>query len=234
MIREKLETLSDDMLMEYAATLGLEIPEGLERAFVIESILDSIEDEQDERDELAAVGSEEKKYTYPYAELPSLESDEILLDTSYNETRITLMLRDPYWAYTYWEIRDSERKAMMVDPLFEELFLRVVESKRGEDSSPTENFDIPVSLTDDRWYINLPNQDCRYHIELISRVRGEAHVLARSGSVRTPRVMMASSETAAVDEGLVLLGLSGVSEMIESGIIHSKVASRSRSQARPR
>ena len=47
------------------------------------------------------------------------------LPASYNETFIDVILRDPVWAYAFWEIKQSDREVREQDPRFAGYRLRV-------------------------------------------------------------------------------------------------------------
>src|SRR4030042_545660 len=103
----------------------------------------------------------------------------------YNETRAVLMVRDPHWAYAYWDVEDAQAARVRRDAGFEQLVLRV------QDLQPASSFDIPIQWSDSSWYIYLPNQDADYQLELGYLASGKFRLLARSNQVRTPRESIA-------------------------------------------
>jgi hypothetical protein len=187
---DKLESLSLEALYALADKMGLDLPPGLERLFVVEEIIEAmVEDSEDRR----ATGSEavhidEKKYSgsgiddfdAPLGESPSLE-------LRYNETVIHALVRDPSWAFAYWDIADGDRAAVKTDESDSHLFLRVAELGPDGEESHKEYFDIPVSDEDLQWYINLPRPGVRFRIDLCARPGGKRRVLARSNEVVSPR-----------------------------------------------
>jgi hypothetical protein len=103
------------------------------------------------------------------------------LPPRYNETRAVLMVRDPHWAYAYWDVEDAQAARTRKDAGFEQLVLRV------QDLQPASSFDIPIQWSDSSWYIYLPNQDADYALELGYLASGKFRLLARSNLVHTPR-----------------------------------------------
>jgi hypothetical protein len=107
------------------------------------------------------------------------------LPARYNETRAVLMVRDPHWAYAYWDVEEAQAARVRRDSAFEQLVLRV------QDLQPASSFDIPIQWSDSSWYIYLPNQDADYLLELGYLASGRFRLLARSNQVRTPRESIA-------------------------------------------
>lgn len=110
----------------------------------------------------------------------------------YNETRITLLVRDPYWLYTYWDLDAGIKAALIKDygnwdhvPLS----LRVRKEPESGGGQP-EFFNIPVSPQANNWYINVqPNR--KYIVDLgYYSPSGEFITLASSNAVVTPRDCM--------------------------------------------
>jgi hypothetical protein len=108
------------------------------------------------------------------------------------------MLRDPAWAFAYWDIRKSKRREYQNASQFDGIFLRVIEL---EDDSEREfrirdAFEIPVKLEDSSWYIHLPSQDTIYRIQLIAKNAHRRELLAVSNSVSVPRGSFAVADCA--------------------------------------
>ena len=93
--RAYLETLSSADLFALADEYGIDVPENLTRRFLIGELLDVAEELVQERlgDDMAI--SDDAAIS---TELPE----------SFNETQIDVVLRNPVWAYVYWDISASE------------------------------------------------------------------------------------------------------------------------------
>jgi len=217
---EKLESLSLEALYALAEKMGLDLPVGLERLFVVEEILDAlVEDSEDRRaarDE--AVHVDEKKYSgSELDELDAAIDDLPPLEARYNETMIRALVRDPSWAFAYWDLSDAERAALTGVDSESPLFLRVVELNPEGDETKHEHFDIPVSIDDLQWYINLPHSAMRFRIDLCSRKNGSAgsrlRVLARSNTVVSPRQELQPGPDGLDSQTARLLQLSGIGDL---------------------
>ena len=120
-------------------------------------------------------------------EMVSVEEAEVLKDLpfSYNETKLVLMVRDPYWAYSYWDFAgDTWNWAQK--KLSEDSSLKPI--LRIQNLDQKSNYDLLISLEAKNWYIHLGVPDNRYVAELgIGDGRSRFYLIARSNEVRTPR-----------------------------------------------
>jgi len=116
------------------------------------------------------------------------------LPVSYEEDRIALLVRDPYWIHVYWDItRESLAKAQQA--MGEEWtearsILRVydVTGVEFDGTNANSHFDIEIAGGASNWYINIqvPNRSYCVEIGLLSAA-GEFFMLARSNVAATPR-----------------------------------------------
>ena len=183
---EKLSLLSDQELILLAERMGIYIPEGLDRPFIIEEIISALDD--DDRDRVFSHDGtghvEEKKLSggvflpFPTPDLPGIPE-------RYNETMIRALPRDPSWIYAYWDISEQKRAPFTEEDSSAGLFLRVTEL-----NSPKEHkkdfFDIGITLDDWKWYINIPQPGSTYRVDLCLRKGDKIKALARSNEVRMP------------------------------------------------
>jgi uncharacterized protein len=220
---DKLEALSLEELYALADRTGLDLPPGLARPFVIEEILEVLEEDSEDRrsSQDEALHMDEKKYS-------ELRIDEIDVDPGvdesmtlrYNETMIRAIARDPSWAFAYWDVSDAEIASLRGDEGSAGLFLRVAEIRGAGDPGGPDNhreyFDIPVADEDLQWYINLPRSGVRFRIDLCARPAGQAgkfRVLARSNEVESPRQSLPVTEARLTAATCELLALSGVEDL---------------------
>ena len=105
------------------------------------------------------------------------------------------MVKDPWWLYTYWEIRPSIERQVRDQLAPEEIsglrsILRVYDvTDRDFPHAPAHAwFDITLSGLASSWYIqtNAPNRSFLVDIGLLTRT-GRFLMLARSNRVTTPR-----------------------------------------------
>jgi hypothetical protein len=120
--------------------------------------------------------------------------DRYELPHSYGNTSLTLIAKDPFWIYAYWEIAPHS-----IDMLKERIgaeFTRSTYVLRMYDVTAVDfnghnanhSFDIDVGLNANNWYINLWCDNVSYCADLGMRSPdGRFHHLARSNFVTTPR-----------------------------------------------
>ncbi len=215
---EKLSALPDDALLALADKLGLIVPAGLERSFLVEALLEALAEDSEEREESLDSSERLEETRYGGSDSDILESSldsGWCSDNRYNETMVRLLVRDTAWAFAFWDVNDEERTQLRAgDPgiAFQGFFLRVLEDA-GDTARNSEHFDIPVDESDLQWYINLPQPDRRYRIDLCCRAGGRIRVLARSNTVQTPRGSLAEDSSAMDPETAELLALSGFGEL---------------------
>ena len=107
------------------------------------------------------------------------------LPFSYGETKLVLMVRDPYWAYSYWDF-SGETWNWVQGKLREEVVLKPM--LRVYDLTAQRSFDLLVSLEVKNWYIHLGTPDHRYVAELgLGDGKSRFLLIARSNEVQTPR-----------------------------------------------
>ncbi|MFW6338239.1 MAG: DUF4912 domain-containing protein [Alkalispirochaetaceae bacterium] len=201
MIRQHLAELSLEGLMRVASRHEVDVEPDVDRDELIEALIDVIEEAQEERERLNNYPVKVQRVKYELTRDDEVPQDfglfgDVDLPERYNDTRIVLMLRDPAWAFAYWDIRTSKRREYQNASQFDGIFLRVIEL---EDDSEQEfrirdAFEIPVKLEDTSWYIHLPSQDTIYRIQLIAKNAHRRELLAVSNSVSVPRGSFAVAE----------------------------------------
>ena len=192
MTRERLQSFSLQDLKRIALQEGLEVVEGLDRGALLEMILEAFADSRREREQESSLPilGEERKYELTQEEELAAEPaglEDLPIPPRYNETRLVPLVRDPHWAFAYWDIEETRARAVRKTPRFESLLLRV----RTEGDILFDNanpwFDIPIQFSDSGWYIYLPYPGCTYTLELGFAAGGKYHLLCRSQPIRTPR-----------------------------------------------
>jgi hypothetical protein len=128
----------------------------------------------------------QKESCYPQ-ELPSV----------YCETRITVMVRDPYWAYAYWEIEPEKleelKRTIGKDAQQAQIILRVYDITDIEFNGANAHryFDIEITNMANNWYINLGAPHKTFCVDLgLKTTTGAFYLLARSNIIQTPRAWM--------------------------------------------
>ena len=190
MTEERLQLLPEDFLREIAVKEGISLPESIDKQELVELILEAIEDDRAEKDltNNPVMKIKEKKFDITLNEQFDFDEDKYPLPEKYNETKIVLLLRDPAWAYAYWDIKETDIEAVRVGAMRGSLCLRVyaLDEPKFERKNITDFFDIPLKLDDDSWYINLPRRGVYYRVELILVTKDSEKVLCCSNYVLSP------------------------------------------------
>jgi len=210
---EKLSMLSDQELTVLAERMGIYLPEGLDRPFIIEEILSALEDDDDKERVFSHDGTghvEEKKLSGS-SSVPSPGMDKTEIPSRYNETMIRILPRDPAWIYAYWDIAEQHPGRNEEDDTESDLFLRVVELD-PRSSEKKDFFDIAISYEDWKWYINIPQPGAIYRVDLCQRLKEKSRVLARSNKVTMPVYFIKNSaKIPQVTKSLLILsGIEGL------------------------
>ena len=213
---ERLNGLSIEALYALAEKMGIDLPTGLERLFVMESILEAFEEDLVERkaSDKTASHMEEKKFS-------GSELDEIdasidaapCIENRYNETVIHIIPRDPEWAFVFWDIKDDDQDTLCRGGEYAGLILRVG-MHPGPDGICQDSFDVTVGQNDDHWYLQLPEADVEYRVDLYARCNPRPRLLARSNTIRTPRALTAESLQTLDTSGVELAALSELESLM--------------------
>ena len=192
MDRETLADASFEALLRVADRYSVDVPDEVTRDELEALVYEAAEETREEHRQANnhSVRVEETKYENRAGEEIHPDDDEdIELPESYNETRIVILLRDPAWAFAYWDILAAEREAFRRSESFDGLLLRVYSLETPDQALPKcrTSFDIPVTLQDNRWYINLPEQESHYRLALVAVDGGEERILSVSNVVSVPR-----------------------------------------------
>lgn len=106
------------------------------------------------------------------------------LPFSYNETRLVLLVRDPHWAYGYWDF-STETWNWIQDLRHRKTGIRSVLRVKNLDENSA--FDIDVQLETKNWYLNLGLPNVAFEAELgMIDASGKFYLIARSNRIRLP------------------------------------------------
>jgi len=224
MTRERLEALPFESLAKIANQEGIDVPDDVERVLLVDLILEVLEEKKEEREARNnnPVRIQQKKYDLSLSE--EIEDDNTPEDISiaerYFETRVVLMLRDPYWAFVYWDVKGGTLKAVKKENDADTVFLRILrlweDYPRFADPKDAlvDSFEIPVQSHAASWYINIPEQAAYYCVELCCRGKNSEKVIGRSNIVRVPRTVSLEKVLSDYCTPLdLILSLSGVEKL---------------------
>ena len=145
--RSWLESLSTGELVNLVDSHGIDIPSGMGRFFMIEELLDiSLNPEGD-----AVDGVEIRERFMETAALPK----------QYNISFLEVIIRDPLWAFVFWEIKEHDRGVHENAPDFGGYCLRVIPLNDDKSRSDTygladESFTVAVNVDDTARYLGFP------------------------------------------------------------------------------
>jgi len=202
--RNYLESLTSFDLAKLADNAGIDIPPALDRIFIIEELLDYYAAEDED--------------AIPEPDLiDSVLVESVHLPKQYNITFIEVIIRDPLWAFVFWELKGQDKEYFEKDENFAGYYLKV----SPLDSNPalkTVNvdkegvFSVPVGIDDTAWYLNFipePQKKSRFIVELCTSVKGQENILAASKPISLPALQELSSDAEMTNP---LINLSGYDE----------------------
>jgi hypothetical protein len=178
--RPLLESLSTGELIRLADSYGIEIPPGLERVFIVRELLDiALDAEPDSEEEWEANQNAIHDDLTETAALPK----------QYNITFIEVMVRDPLWAFVFWEIKKSDKELFEKESDFKGYCLRVIPLESAGQGETEQPFMVPVGIDDTAWYLGFPPAEGSYRVELCVLQNEKETVLAGSRPFRLPRFL---------------------------------------------
>jgi hypothetical protein len=173
-----LESLSTGELITLAEKSGLDIPHGLERVFIIEELLYLDHDSDEKADDIVDLNH------HDFKELTALPKH-------YNISSVEVLVRDPLWAFVFWDIKEHDRILHQKVVDFPGYWLRVIPMKE-ESPNPGDaarqkvpdfasSFTVAVGMNDFGWYVGFPPDNGRwFKIELCTMYQDDFTVLAES------------------------------------------------------
>jgi hypothetical protein len=198
--RPFLESLTTAELAKLADRAGIDIPPGLERIIIIEELLETLDD-----------AGEEKK--------PSLIPDEKRPQTAsapfpgrYNITYVNVLVRDPLWAFAFWEINAHDREMHEKAPDFGGYCLRV-EADPLSQAMQDSSFTVQVGAEDSAWYLGFSPSGGTFRVELCAIRREESVILAVSDPFSLPNLHEPLGNRYSKASHNPLLRLSGIDEL---------------------
>ncbi len=125
----------------------------------------------------------------------NLSLEDYTLPDKYNDNRMVLQVRDPYWLYVYWDIEEElieTLKGKIGPDTFSNFYplLRVYDVTEFDigESSTLDYFDIQVHQNDTKWYINVDKPNHSYRVDFGVYAEGyDFTTIVRSNKVMTPR-----------------------------------------------
>lgn len=120
-------------------------------------------------------------------------SNHFELPWNYDDNKIVLLVRDPWWLYSYWEVNEHRQRQVWENIAREgcqpdKTVLRVYDVTDVPLSHHHSFFDIEVGCAVGNWYIDVGQPNRQWMAELGIRTQdGRFFAWVRSNVVRTPR-----------------------------------------------
>ena len=204
-----LESLSTGELIELAVKHGLDIPPGLERVFIIEELFYLDHDAEG----TSAQSADAKNAHHDIIQVDAKHDafkEFVVLPRQYHISFIEVIIRDPLWAFVFWEIKAQDRNHCENEPGFDGYCLRVMPlrespSKEGAfkegglQADEAASFIVSVDIDDYARYLGFPPDGGRcFKVELCMRsfenYEGPFTVLAESRPFTLPRLIEPASD----------------------------------------
>jgi hypothetical protein len=215
MNRTELQKLEDSDLLALAKNHGVKVKKGTKRSEIIKLLLSGVKEPSKKKavsapaatshsgeeppafhaEHIAQGGQQEVEESKFYTGVPPeefrLPSE---LPYHYGDDSITLMVRDPHWTYSYWEVShkklQSERGRLGEAGDDAYLALRIYDVTEVDFDGLNDHghYDIGIYERVGNWYINTGMPGRSFIVDLGLKTQdGRFITLARSNSVRTPR-----------------------------------------------
>lgn len=201
--RAYLETLSFSDLVKLADEYGVDVPDNLDRRFLLCELLEIAEEFKHDRDSSMLISSE------------GAGTQNTNLPKSYNETQISCVLRNPVWAFVFWDISETDL-AMLKSVADYSLALRVCILESDSDLAPVEAFEIDIAPGANEQYLLIPAGKKFIRIELVYSSGSSREVLAFSPIVSIPKNpdFMENYEPGVQNDFSPIARLSGIEKLL--------------------
>ncbi len=203
--RAYLESIPFSELLKIADSLGIDIPENLNRNFLIGEMLDSSEENK-------KVSTE---FEIDISEKELLAEKEELSMRSCNSTEVQIVLRNPAWAYVYWNISDSDRTSLE-KAFVSQMMIRVSSFSEKEQIKPDEYCDFNISKEDSGQYVLLPAGKKFFRVDLLFNLDGIIDILSSSVTFEMPKgsPLLSDIRPGRENDFSPIMALSGIKELL--------------------
>lgn len=199
-----LETLSTADLLELAEEYDLDIPEQLNRRFIISELIEIADELNEQNDDDIEENIENVETTQD-------------LPFSYNETTIDVVLRNPAWAYVYWDISASDIQDVINAKGFSKLLLKILFWESESFDSLVDICELTISVEDRAQYVFLPAGKKYFSIDLVAEIsNAEQKKLTTSRKVTIPSGAPLISLDSLEKPMSPILKLSGMQELLKT------------------
>ena len=171
--RASLEKLSFSDLVQLADEYGVDVPEDLDRRFLIAELLELAEESNNKEDEMIIASEDENQQP-------------VILNGNFNETQVSCVLRNPAWLFVFWNLNDSDYAKINEDSS-NSLKLRICLYSDLKDTKPEEAFEVQTPSQSQEQYVLIPKGKKYIKVELVCVSSGAAEVIAFSPVISIPQ-----------------------------------------------
>jgi uncharacterized protein len=178
--KTSLKAMRKSQLVELALKMGLTGVSGLKKDDLIEKILRESSKEKEKtkvKKPKKVELSEQNGQTFTSSKKYEIENINAVVEpeypvetkdlpSEYDDTKLILLIRDPWWAFVYWEISQEVREKYNIvrNQHNKSLKLRVYDVT---DNREDDYFDVDINDHTNNWYIRLPKSNRHYVAELV-------------------------------------------------------------------
>ena len=168
--RAHLESLSFSDLVTLADEYGIDVPEDLDRQFLIAELIEVLMEAGSETEEM-------------HVSSDAQEGD-VVLPKNYNETQISAVLQNPAWVFVFWNISEADKQMLKKKGC--PLSLRICSFENENEQKPVKAFEIQNLSSSQEQFVLLPADYKLVKIELAYVSMGTGNVLASSSFLKIP------------------------------------------------
>ncbi len=139
------------------------------------------------------------------------------LPKTYNESQLSVVIRNPAWCYVYWDIRASDLEQLTPENGFLNLSLKVsfYEDKYAE--KPRDTYDINLASNIREQYVLLPAEENLLKLELTAEFSSKPVLtIAQSDKIEIPKGASEISSKGLMKDISPILELSGFQKLLQS------------------
>lgn len=174
--RNTLETLTSSQLIDLADEYGIDIPDNLNRQFIIEELIEVAKEIAENSIFKETIKVSDDAVNSIATELPD----------SYNETKIDVMLRNPVSLFVYWDFSEVQLKQLNSNKT--NIYLQISFFEDMESEKPEDTFDIQIDIEDREQYILIPGGKKFVRVDLMQNTSNAMDaVLAVSSRLAIPQ-----------------------------------------------
>ncbi|UTC65942.1 MULTISPECIES: DUF4912 domain-containing protein [unclassified Treponema] len=222
-----LQSISTDELLQIADANGVFVPKGLCRNLVIEELLEINEDSDVLCKKISNAQNDDV-----FQEDEQEDKNSLGLPLSYNNTEIHVLLRDPMWAFVFWDFYKPEFLTVVDDFDFDSFFLRVLLFSENDLSESYDYFDIDIEKSDRSRYFYLSFDDSATMVELcVRKLEGDIGILARSNLISLKRENISNNLCVLDNDVSSPVCLSGISVLKKDHFKNYRQAFRGKEEA---